>query len=67
MFDSSEEEVLQFSQDEKSRNDIDKLFSKLVIQDMNYPLLMKIKPRLFCPKILMGGIILESPQRKVQL
>ena len=34
---------------------------------MNYPLLMKIKPRLHCPKIQISGIILESPQRKVQL
>ena len=67
MFDSPEEEVLVFAQEEKFQSDIDKIFNKLVMQDTNFPLLMKIKPKLNCPKILLSGIFLESPTRKVQL
>ena len=65
MFDSPEEEVLVFAQEEKFQSDIDKIFNKLVMQDTNFPLLMKIKPKLNCPKILLSGIFLESPTRKV--
>ena len=67
MFDSAEDEILQFSKDEKTSSDIDKIYNKLVLQDTNFPLLMKIRPKLICPKIQLSGIILESPQRKVQL
>lgn len=46
---------------------LDTLFDKLVVKDINYPMLMKVKPRIECPPIRMKGIILESPNKKVQI
>lgn len=76
MFDSLPNEILDFDKErsllrrDKTRdgpNSLDVLFDKLVIKDANYPLVMKIKPKLECPPIRMRGIILESPKRKVQI
>ena len=70
MFDGTADEVLEFKKGEEDRAanpDIDRIFEKLVTKDTRFPLLMKIKPKLECPKIKLSGIILESPKRKVQL
>ena len=68
MFDGTPEEVLEIKREEnRNSSDIDKIFEKLVTKDISFPLLMKIKPKLECPKIRLPGIILESPKRKVQL
>lgn len=34
---------------------------------MNYPIVMKTRPRLECPILSLEGIILECPKRKVQI
>ena len=68
MFDGATDEVLEFKKEEnRTPSDIDRIFEKLVAKDMSFPILMKIKPKLECPKIRLSGIILESPKRKVQL
>ena len=68
MFDGMALEVLDFDKESSlldGTSGIDKLFDKLVIKDINYPMVMKKKPRIDCPQIRMKGIILESPKRKV--
>ena len=70
MFDGLASEVLDFSKEPLLKNGmepLDHLFDKLVVKDMNYPMVMKNKPQQDCPPIRMRGIILESPKRKVQI
>ena len=69
MFDGNADEVLEFRKEDRppGNSDLDELFEKLVAQDISFPLLMKTKPKLECPRIKLPGIILESPKRKVQL
>ena len=70
MFDGMALEVLDFAKEsclQEGMANFDTLFDKLVIKDINYPMVMKLKPRMECPPIRMKGIILESPKRKVQI
>ena len=70
MFDGIAIEVLDFIKEpclQEGMGDLDKLFHKLIVKDINYPIVMKMKPRMQCPPIRMKGIILESPRRKVQI
>ncbi len=70
MFDGRASEVLDFKTEEMlegEENPLDELFEKLVIKDISYPMIMKVRPRLECPPILLKGIILESFNRKVQV
>ena len=68
MFDGMALEVLDFAKEPSLHggfSGLDKLYEKLVIKDINYPMVMKKKPRIECPPIRLKGIILESPKRKV--
>ena len=70
MFDGMALEVLDFTKEpslQDGMGNLDKLFEKLVVKDLNYTMVMKQKPRIECPLIRMKGIILESPKRKVQI
>lgn len=49
MFDGNANEVLDFTKDDVRV--VNKLFEKLVEKDISFPLVMKIKPTLECPKI----------------
>ena len=49
MFDGMATEVLDFSKEPCLQNgpgDLDKLYRNLIIKDINYPIVMKMKPRM---------------------
>lgn len=72
MFDGMAIETLDFTKESNLQKTggmtgLDTLFDKLVMKKVNYPMVMKVKPRIECPPIRMKGIILESPNKKVQI